>query len=169
MANPISKIHFFIKLFPLRPLHRRAFHLAVVIALLDVVAFVERLFAFAHADGDFHFSVLPEKRQRKQRVALDGCEFKQFPDFRFVQKQFSRRLGFVILDVAVRIFVNVRVVEPRFVFLDAREGVGNLPLARAQRLDLCAMQHDARLKGLEDVVIAPGFVVGDDVSHFKTS
>jgi hypothetical protein len=27
------------------------------------------------------------------------------------------------------------------------------------------VQHDARLKRLDDVVIAPGFVVGHDIGH----
>ena len=65
----------------------------------------------------------------------------------------------------MRVFVNVRVVKPDLVLLHAREGVGDLPLARAQRLDLRAVQHDARLEGFEDVIIAPGFVVGHDVGH----
>ena len=123
------------------------------------------MLALADAERDFYFSILPVKRKRDQRVALDRDQPEQFPDLRFVQEQFARRFGRVVLEVAVRVFVNVRVVQPDLVLLDAREGVGDLSLARAQRLDLRAMQHDARLERLEDVVIAPGFVVGHDVGH----
>ncbi len=98
-------------------------------------------------------------------LPLTEAEFKQFADLRFVQEQFARRFGNVILEIAVRVFVNVGVVKPGLVLVHAREGVGDLPLARAQRLDLRAVQHDARLEGFEDVVIAPGFVVGHDVGH----
>jgi hypothetical protein len=152
-------------LFPLLPIHRRTFQLAVGLALFDVVAPVEFHFALADAERDFHFAVLPVKRQRHERVAFDGSEFKQFSDLRFVQEQFARRFGNVVLKITVRVFVNVDVVNPDFVFVHAREGVGDLPLARAQRLDLRAVQHDPRLERLEDVVIAPGFVIGHDVGH----
>ena len=46
-----------------------------------------------------------------------------------------------------------------------REGIADLALAGAQRLDLRAMQHDTRLEGLEDLIIPPGFMIGHDVGH----
>ena len=52
--------------------------------------------------------------------------------FRFVQQQFSRRLGLMILQIAVRIFVNVRIVKPDLVLLDSRKRVGDLSFACAQ-------------------------------------
>ena len=82
-----------------------------------------------------------------------------------MQEQFARGLGLVILQIAVRVFVNVRVVEPDLVLFHARKGVGDLPLAGTQRFDLRAVQHDARLERFEDVIIAPGFVIGHDVGH----
>ena len=82
-----------------------------------------------------------------------------------MQQQFARGLGLVILEIAVRILVNVRVVQKDLVVLHAREGVADLAFAGAQRLDLGAVQDDARLEGLEDVIVAPGFRVGHNVSH----
>jgi hypothetical protein len=152
-------------LFSFFPIHRRAFQFAVGLALLDVVAPVVFHLALAHAERDFYFAILPVKRQRHNRVALDRGEFKQFSDFRFVQEQFARRFGNMILQIAVRVFVNVDVVNPRLVFFHAREGIRNLAFARAQRLDLRAVQHDASLERLKDVIIAPGFVIGHDVGH----
>ena len=87
------------------------------------------MFAFADAERDFHLSVLPVKRKRNQRVALDRDQPEQFPDFRFVQEQFARRLGNVILQIAVRVFVNVDVLEPNFSLFDSRKSIGNLTFA----------------------------------------
>ena len=63
------------------------------LALFQILALVECLLALADAERHFHFSVLPVKRQREQRVALHRRQPEQFPDFRFVQEQFARRLG----------------------------------------------------------------------------
>ena len=71
----------------------------------------------------------------------------------------------MVLAVALRVFVNVRVVEKDLVFLDAGKGVGDLALAGAQGFDLGAVQDDARLEGFEDVVVAAGFRVVEDVGH----
>jgi hypothetical protein len=75
----------------------------------------------------------------------------------------------VVLDVAVRILVDVRVVEPDLVLVHACEGVGDLPAPGAQGLDLGTMQDDARLEGLEDVKVVPGFRIVQDVGHVTAS
>lgn len=65
--------------------------------------------------------------------------------------------------IAVGVFVNVRVVEKYFVVLDASEGIADLPFAGAKGFHLRSAQHDSRLEGLEDVVIAAGFRIAENV------
>ena len=49
-----------------------------------------------------------------------------------MQEQFARSFGRMVLEVAVGIFVDVRVVEPDFIVFDPRESVTDLALAGAQ-------------------------------------
>jgi hypothetical protein len=51
------------------------------------------------------------------------------------------------------------------VILHPGKGLADLPLARAQRLHLRAVQHDARLEGVEDVIVSPGFGIAQNVRH----
>ena len=62
-------------------LHRRAFHVAVGLALFQILAPIEPLPAFADGQRDLHLPVLPEKRERHERVAFHRCQFEQLPDF----------------------------------------------------------------------------------------
>jgi hypothetical protein len=151
--------------FSLEPLHLGAFDFAVGFLFLQIFAFVVLRFAFADAQRDFYLAVLPIERKRHERVAFDGSEAEKFSDFGFVQQKFPDGLGLVILEIALRVFVNVRVVEKNLVALHAGEGIPDLPLSGAQCLHFRAAQNDARLVGFEDVIIPPGFRVGDDVSH----
>lgn len=45
-----------------------------------------------------------------------------------MQQQFTRGLGLMVLEIAVRVFVNVRVVEKNLVVFDAGVGIGDLAL-----------------------------------------
>ncbi len=71
----------------------------------------------------------------------------------------------MILQVPVRILVNVGVVKINLAILHPGKGIADLPFARAQRLDLGAVQHDARLEGLQDMIIAPRFGIGQNICH----
>ena len=86
-------------------------------------------------------------------------------DLRLMQEKFARRFRLMILAIAEGIFVDVRVVEKSLAVLNARECVRNLGFARAQGFDLGAVQDDARFERIEDVVIAAGFGIGNDVRH----
>ena len=52
----------------------------------------------------------------------------------------------MILEVAVRVFVDVRVMEKDLVVFHAGKGIGDLAFAGAQRLDLSAVQNDPASK-----------------------
>ena len=146
-------------------MHGGAFEFAFGLAFLDVVAFVEFDFSFADAEGDFDFPVFPVEGEGKEGVAFDGGEAEEFADLGFVEEEFAGRFGLVAEDVGLGVFVDVGVVEPDFVFFDAGEGVLNLGFASAEGFDFGTAEDDPGFEGVEDVVVAPGFVVLGDVSH----
>jgi hypothetical protein len=82
-----------------------------------------------------------------------------------VQQKFARRFGLMILDVAVGVFVDVSIVKKNFIVFDPGKCIADLPLPRAERLDFCAVQDDPGLERFEDVILVPGFGIGQDVSH----
>ena len=154
-----------VELFSLQAVHGGAFEFAVGIALFQIVAFVELQFAFADGEGDFHAAIFPIKGEREKRVALDGTQAEQFPDLRFVQQQFADGFGHVVLAVALRVFVNVRVVEIDLVFFHAGEGVADLAFAGAEGFHFRAVEDNPGLESFQNVVIAARFRVVDDVGH----
>lgn len=113
-------------LLPFSSFHRGSFDLEISFATFQVFAFVELGFAFADAQGDFHLAVLPIHRERHESITLDRGESEQFANFGFVQEEFARGFRGVILDVAVRVFVNVGVVEVNLAVFDPRKGVADL-------------------------------------------
>ena len=82
-----------------------------------------------------------------------------------MQQQLALGLGLVIGGVAVRVFIDVRVVQPDLVVLHAGESIPNLSLAGAEGFHLSAAQDDARLKRFLDVVLVAGFRIGQDGVH----
>ena len=150
-------------LLPFNSFHRGSFDLEIGFAAFQVLAFVELGFAFADAQGHFHLAVLPIQRERHEGIALDRGESEQFANFGFVQKQFARGFRGVVLDVAVRVFVNVGIVEVNLVVFDPRKGVTDLSFSGPKGLDLGAAEDDSRLKSFQDVEIAPRLGIADDL------
>src|SRR5688572_16149101 len=103
--------------------HGSALEFAVGVALFDIFAFVELDFAFADRKGDFHFPVFPVEREGKESVAFHGSLAEKFANFGFVKEQLTNRLGVVVQQVAMAIFVDVRVVEEDLVVVDAGESI----------------------------------------------
>src|SRR5258708_40145188 len=97
------------------PVHGGALEFPVGVALFDIFPFIELDLTLAHTEQDFYFALLPIKRQRDKRVSLYGCELEEFADLRFVKQELSDRFGWMVLAVALRIFVDVRVVKEGFV------------------------------------------------------
>ena len=73
-----------------------------------------------------------------------------------MQQQLALGLGLVVGGVAVRVFIDVCVVQPNLVVLHTGERIPNLPLAGAEGFHLSAAQDDARLERLLDVVFVSG-------------
>jgi len=82
-----------------------------------------------------------------------------------MQQQLSRSFRLVILEIAMGVLVNVRVVQPHLIIIDPRKCIAYLSTTRPQRLDLGAVEHDARFEGLQDMIVPPRFGVGENVCH----
>jgi len=82
-----------------------------------------------------------------------------------VEEELARGLGLVILAVALGVFVNVDIVKKDLVILDAGEGIGDLAPAGAEGFDFGAVEDETGLEGFEDVEIAAGLGVVENVGH----
>jgi dUTPase len=71
----------------------------------------------------------------------------------------------MIAKVAVRVLVDMRVVQPDFTVFNAGESVADLALAGAEGLDLGAAEDDSRLERFEDVIVPAGLRIGHDLGH----
>src|ERR1019366_6820870 len=84
-----------------------------------------------------------------------------------MQEKPPNGLRFMIESGGLLVGLDIEVIEPDFVVLDAREGVGEVSLAGPQRLDFRAAQDDASLVSLEDLVVALSLAVGNQIiAHF---
>src|SRR6267378_1760910 len=138
------------------PPHRRSFDLADGFAFFNIFSLIYFRFPFADSQGHFHLSVLPIKRQREQCVAFDRCQPKGLPNLRLMEEQFTDRFRFMVLEVSVRILLDVGVVKEDLPILDPGEGVTDLTFAGSEGFHLGAVKHDAGLKGLKDMIFAAG-------------
>lgn len=88
-----------------------------------------------------------------------------------MEEEFARGLGIVVEEVAVAVFVDVRVVKEDLVVVDASEGIADLAFAGAQGFDFGAFKDDSSLVGLEDVIIAASLRVREDfgIGHKRIS
>src|SRR3954471_1632343 len=82
-----------------------------------------------------------------------------------MQEQPARSFRGVILSIAEGILVNVGVVEPGLIVIDAREGITDLPLACPQSFYLGALERNAGFKSFENMIVAPSFGIGQDLVH----
>jgi len=155
------------RLFSFEAMHGDSFQFTIRFTFLHVLALIELHFAFADAELHFDFAILPVKRERHNGVSLDRSKTEEFSNLALVQKKFSDGFGLVILAIAKKIFLNMGIVQERFVVLDPDESIRNLRFTGTERLDLGTAQGKSSLEGLEDVIIPAGFRVRQNVSHKK--
>ena len=134
--------------------------LACPIALLLGIAFVVQLLALGEpqlhlrpalrVEGDF-------ERHKRHALAIDGLA--KLRDLPFVQQQFPRPPGLVVEAISFGVFRDVAIDEEDFPALRMRIGIADRGLAAAQRLHLCAGQHDTGLHHLFDEVVVPRLAV----------
>lgn len=146
-------------------MHGGAFDFPFCVARFQVLPFVELSFSFSDGEADLHFSVLPIEREREEGVAFDGGEVGNFSDFGLVKEKLPGGFWAVILLIPEVVFVDVSVVKPDFVVFDPGKGITDLAASCAEGFDLGAAENDTGFERLEDVVIAPGLWIVQDIGH----
>ena len=111
---------------------RLGVHLAFALAL----ALVVQLLAFSHRQLHLDQAVLQIQLGGDHGQAAFPGGVLQLSDFRAMQQQLAPAHRLVIHDVAVRVLADVGVHQPGLVCRDFAEGVLELDLAVAGRLDL---------------------------------
>src|SRR5215472_13362977 len=71
----------------------------------------------------------------------------------------------MVSEIAVRVFVDMRIIQIDFPVLDSGKGIGDLPLSCSKGFYLGPVQNDARLEGLQNVIVPSGFGVSENIGH----
>jgi hypothetical protein len=86
---------------------------------------------------------------------INGDLMGKFVDLAAMHEQFARTIGVVGADaVSELVRRDVHTIEPHLTVENAGERLCDLGVPFAERLDLAAAEHDARLEGVDDVVVA---------------
>src|SRR5689334_827076 len=141
----------------------RAIHLALRLALRDVLALVHARLSLAYAELDLHPPVLEVKAQRNERIARLLLRFLELVDLAAVQEQLARALRVVVQErPGGLVGRDLRIVEPELAALGKRIGIGELRARSPQALHLRAGERDAAFELALDVVVEAGAAVGGD-------
>src|SRR5919202_1090570 len=153
-----------------RPAHRvlvAAVYLGLtaLVARLDRLALVEAVLAARERDLDLRAGAgeVDPRRHEREAALVDAPD--QPLDLALVGEQLARALGLVVLPARRPIRRDVDVVQPQLAVADARVAVLELGLARAQRLHLGALEHDAGLELVEELVAVGGVAVRRHVAR----
>jgi len=144
---------------PFARLHR-ALYFAPRLPILDVLAPVVFVFAFAQSDFELR---LPRRREIKPQG--DQCQplllgpAHELIDLPAMQEQLSRAQRVVIHDVAVTVGANVAVVQNHLGPVHPGETVPQVDKTFTNGFDFGALQRHARLVALLNVVIVKGLAI----------
>lgn len=132
---------------------------AIDSAFLQIGAFIARDFALGHADLSLKLSSFPIELEHDESAPTDLAFAVKLVDFLAVQEEFANALR--AWNFVARFFIrlNIRVVEKRFSFFDARECVADISFAGADRLDFAALELDAGFVTLKNVKVAQGLAI----------
>ena len=132
-------------------------------AVGGAVALVMELLALAQAQLHLDAAVLEIQRQGDQRDAVlhdAGLEFQYFP---LVHQQALGAHGVTVKDVAVLVGADVHAAGEKLTVFDGAEGVLEVYLPGADRLDLGPEKLDPGLKALEHEIFMKRLAVGCDL------
>ena len=85
-------------------------------------------------------------------------------DLLAVEQQFANAFCGWNFVAGALVGLNIGIVKERFAVLDSRERVTDIGLARTDRLNLAALQLDARLVAVNDVIITQRLAIDNGFS-----
>ncbi len=140
-------------------------HLACCFALLDGLAFVVTLLALSNRKLDFCMRSLKIDGQwnKRQSLLLDLCQ--QLTDLFFLQKEFARAEGIVVIDIPLLVRADVHPHKPYLPVLHYGVTVLQIGVPLTERLDFGPLKNNTGLDPLQDVVVMARFSVRDDDSR----
>jgi hypothetical protein len=130
---------------------------------LHVLALVTFGFAFASADFDFDTGAFPVGAEGGEGEAFLEGEGDEFADLAFVEQEAAGAAGLVLGVAGFVVGLDIEVIEPDLVAIDAGEGVGEVDFALADGFDLGATEFDSGFVTFYDGEVTEGFAIGGDV------
>ena len=100
--------------------------------------------------------------ERNHRLALLLRPGQELGDLGAVEEELARTLGLVVVAVAGLPRRDVQAVQPGLALVDPDIGIGQVDLARPDRLDLGPGQHETRLERVVDRELVARFSVEGD-------
>src|SRR6478752_2534485 len=147
----------------------RAFHLALHFPLRYVAALVALLLTARDGELDLDPAVLEVQPCRDERQALLAHRPVERVDLTPVEQELPRPNGLVVLAPALVVDRDLEAVQPRFAVAHVGIGLGHRRPPFAERLDLGAGQHDARLEPLQQLVfVARAAIFCDQLLRHST-
>lgn len=137
-------------------------HFATVFLCFQRLPFVVLFFASTKRNIDLRPTILVDENQRRNnRVARLFSGIFQMADFALRQEQFPLALRLVVGVGTVEIGRNIHSLHPDFAVHDVAISIDKRSLARTNRLDFRAGQHNARRQFLNEKIFEGGLLVLD--------
>jgi len=134
----------------------------LVLALLDGLTLVELTLASSQGDDKLGKTTLIDEQAQGHNgntrllgVAGNAAYFLA------VQEQLAVTVGAVVIVGAVAVLGDIHALDPDFTVDDHAIGIGQATLALTDGLDLGTGEHDARGKGLDNLVVERRLAVLD--------
>jgi hypothetical protein len=134
-------------------------------ALLQIRALIARDFALGHAKLGFELAVFPIEFENDQRTACHLCFAVELVDLLAVQQKFAHTFGSRNFVTRLCVRLDISVIEKGFAIFNSRKSVADICLASADGLNLAALQLDASLVAIENVIVAQRLAIDDRLSR----
>lgn len=137
-------------------------HVALGAAYGIAFTFVVQLLALAHTHFYLYATILEVQGQGNQGVTVQLNGLAQLDDLLLVHQQLAMTDRVGIEAVSLVIGGNVHPVQEQLTVLHGAEGVLHIHFSCAQALDLGALQLDACLIAVQNIVVVECLAVGRD-------
>jgi hypothetical protein len=125
------------------------------VALANRLALIVQFLGARQRDRDLGDAIFEVQLQRHQRQAFRGRAADQFADFAFVEQQLAGARGRRVVVTARTVGRNAEAFDPQLAIAHVGVRFTQTRPAVPQRLDLRALEHEARLPRFQEVVVVP--------------